>query len=445
MDKVKAAIFKTIEYNPSPVQIEFHESEHRFKFLGAGSRFGKSLCGSRDVLTDILKEGTRGWIVGPSYDQPSKEFRYIHDALINKLGFKPKRELNVSFTTPGPQSLLFPWGSEVLTKSEQNLDSLLGEEVDWMILSEGSRLKEETYDNYLRARLGSRNGRVIIPTTPHGYNWLYKRFYLPFVEGDKDYWARIGVSVIENPYFPKEEYDRAKKELPEDVFAEQYDGEFVAWSGLIYKRFSRQRNVIDPFGIPTHWPVYCAIDPHPSTPVGILWLTVDEYGTWYVCHEMFHPDLTIPEVAKRLIQIEKKCPVTRYLIDPNAKLIDKLRGQTISVQMQFRREGIPCIEANNKFEGAWFKISEMLTPKPVFGDEENKKPKLLIFKDCKKTIEEFEGYTWENEKSGKAHLMDCLKYIANDNPQRALKEEEEEEAKRRESERMGKMNPRTGY
>ena len=445
MDKVAEALFKTLGYVPSPSQREFHESDARFKFIGAGARFGKSLCGSMDVLADILKPNTRGLIVGPSYDQPSKEFRYIYDSLVNKLGFKTKRDLNVSFTTPGPQAMLFPWGSEVFTKSEQNPDALLGEEIDWLILSEGSRLKEETYDMYLMARTGSRKGRVIIPTTPHGYNWLYKRFYLPAVNGDPDYWAKVDIKVTENPTYDAKEYERAKRDLPENVFAEQYDGCFVAWSGLIYRRFSRSMHVIPPIPIKSNWPVYAAIDPHPSTPVAIMWLTVDEYGTWYICHEMFHPELTIPEITDRLLKIEKKCPVTRYLIDPNAKLIDKLRGQTISVQMQFRRLGIPCIEANNKFDGAWYKITDMLTPKPVFGDETLLKPRLFVFNTCTKTIEEFENYTWENEKTGKSHLMDDLKYIANDNPTRAMLQEEIEAMEREEEEDLASRNKRTGY
>ena len=445
MDKVKKKVFELIEYVPSLPQLEFHESEARFKFIGAGSRFGKSLCGAYDVLTDILKPNTRGWIVGPSYGQPSKEFRYIYNALVVKMGFKPKREFNVQYTTPGPQALYFPWGSEVFTKSEQNPDDLLGEELDWMILSEGSRLKEETYDNYLRARLGSREGRVIIPTTPHGFNWLYKRFYIPAQEGNPAYWARIGIKVTENPHFSKNEYESAKAELSEETFAEQYDGEFVSWSGLIFKRFSRQIHVIDPFPIPSHWPVYCAIDPHPSTPVGVLWLTVDEHGAWYICHEMFKADLTIPEVCKKLIAIEKKCPVNRYLIDPNAKYIDKLRGQTMSVQMQFRKGGIPCIEANNKFDGAFYKVSDALLPRPTFADPTIKRPKLFVFRTCKKTIEEFEDYTWENEKEGKHHLMDDLKYIVNDNPGRAIREEEYEAERQREEELLRARNKETGY
>jgi Terminase large subunit, T4likevirus-type, N-terminal len=389
-----------------------------------------------------MKPNTIGWICGPSYFQPSKEFGYIYKDLVVSLGFKPTKELNTQYTSPGPQILKFHWGSEVYTKSEENPDSLLGEELDWLILSEGSRMKEPTYDTYLRARLGSRQGRVIIPTTPHGYNWLYKRFYLPAVEGDSQYWSRI-VSVLENQNFSKEEYERAKKELPEDVFREQYDGEFVAYSGLIYKRFSRQLHCIEPFKIPGHWIRYMIADPHPSTPAAILWIAVDEYDTLYLYDEMFIPDLTIPEICARITAKEGKGVVIyKRLIDPNAKYIDKLRGQTSSVKMQFAREGINCTEANNKFESAYYKIEELLTPKPVYGSD-IKKPHLFVFKNCKEAIHEFESCSWENEKEN--HMLDCLKYCVNDNPVRTWKTEEVEEIRREEQEELRAINPRTGY
>lgn len=442
MDAAIQAIYDSIGYVPWDSQREFHEAQARFKCLFAGSRYGKSLSAASEVLPDILKKNTRGWIVGPKYEQPSKEFRYIYDALVVKLGFRPKRELNVQYSTPGPQVLQFPWGAEVFTKSAESPESLLGEEVDWMILSEASRLPENIYDGYLRARLGSREGRVIIPTTPHGFNWLYKRFYIPAAEGDPQYWAKI-VSVIENKHFSREEYERAKKELPEDVFKEQYDGEFVAQTGLIYKRFMRQRNTIEPFKIQRHWQRYMAIDPHPSTPIACLWMAIDEHGTCYLYDEMFTPDLMIPEAADRIRAREGKDIVRRRLIDPNAKYIDKLRGQTTSVQMQFRKCGIHCIEAVNKFESGYYKINDLLSPQPVYGDEKNLRPKLLVFKNLKETIFEFESCNWENEKDN--HMLDCLKYIVNDNPVKTWTIKERVELEKRERERSQSRHVVTGY
>jgi hypothetical protein len=460
MNKFQEGLYKSLEYVPWPSQQEMHESEKRFKALFAGSRYGKSKGAAKDVLPDILgavkdktgkfRKSTRGWIVGPTYEQPSKEFRYIYEDLVIKLGFKPKRELNVQYSSPGPQGLIFPWGSEVWTKSAENPESLLGEELDWLILSEASRLPEKIYDGYLRARLGSRKGRVVVPTTPHGFNWVYKRFYLPVSDGEKDYWGKI-VCVLENEDFSREEYETAKKELPEDIFKEQYDGEFVAYSGLIYKRFSRQINVIDPFEIPGRWSRYMSIDPHPNTPAAVLWAAVDEHGTIYLYDEMFIPDLMIPEIAERVRgkeQLESNLKawnpkhVRKRLIDPNAKYIDKLRGQTTSVQNQFRKEGISCLEANNKFESAYYKINELLTPKPVYGTDV-KKPRLFVFKTLKETIFEFESCNWENEKNN--HMLDNLKYIINDNPVKTLSALDIQKQVEEDRRRRASMNSITGY
>lgn len=397
-----------------------------------------------DVLVDILKPNTRGWITGPSYDLASKEFRYIYEALVIKLGFKPKKEHNSRYSIPGPQNLIFPWGAEVYTKSQDSPESLLGEEVDWLILSEGSRQDEKIYDMYLRARLGSRRGRVIVPTTPHGYNWLYKRFYIPAVENNPDYWAKI-VSVLENKNFSREEYERAKEELPEEVFEEQYNGKFVAYTGLVYKRFFRQDHVIEPFDIPKHWVRYMAIDPHPQTPCGILWLAVDEHETCFLYDEMFIPNLTISEIVAKVKAKERGDAIRKRLIDPKAKMIDKLRGQLVSIQMQFAREGLYCHPANNTFESAYYAISEALTPKPVYGNNV-KKPKLFVFKTLKRTIEEFESHTMEEEEKGHGgHLLDCLKFTFNDKPIRTWTTREREEIRRREYKEQKERNIITGY
>ena len=137
--------------------------------------------------------------------------------------------------------------------------------------------------------------------------------------------------------------------------------------------------------------------------------------------------------------------IYKRLIDPNAKYIDKLRGQTVSVQMQFRREDINGIEANNKFESAYYKISELLTPQPAYGDKEKKIPRLFVFNTLKQTIMEFETYTWEDEKDGRCHMMDTLKYCINDNPIKTFKEQDLQEIKREEEEMIRSMDSITGY
>jgi hypothetical protein len=170
----------------------------------------------------------------------------------------------------------------------------------------------------------------------------------------------------------------------------------------------------------------------------------------YIYDEMFIRDLQIPEIANmiRLKECEhygtdrheKIDSNYKRLIDPNAKFIDKLRGQTASIKMQFAEQGIYCMEANNKFEHAYYKISELLTPKPVYGEEDLKKPRLFVFNTCKETIHEFLTCDWDNEKDN--HMLDNLKYIVNDSPIVTFMDKDEEED---EDALLKCMNPLTGY
>jgi hypothetical protein len=173
-------------------------------------------------------------------------------------------------------------------------------------------------------------------------------------------------------------------------------------------------------------------------------MAIDEHGTCYLYDEMFIPDLTIPEIAAKMRVKEAGIEPRKRLIDPRAKYIDKLRGQTTSVQMQFRQNGIACVEANSKFESGFYKINELLTPRPVYGDAKNLKPRLFVFKTCKETIFEFETCNWENEDKDN-HLLDGLKYIVNDNPVRTWTDEEIQARNREDRERRQAMNAVTGY
>tara|TARA_Y100000310_G_C20700503_1_gene829338 strand:- start:5786 stop:7162 length:1377 start_codon:yes stop_codon:yes gene_type:complete len=451
-------LFRVLEYKPWQSQRIGHESQARFKALFAGARYGKSLWAAREVLKELFlgaKEDVyRVWLVGPKYEQPSKEFRYIYRDML-RFGYSPKKKLNVDYSTPGPQYLLYEWQSsttgkpifvEISTKSEENSDGLLGEEIDLLVLSEGSRIKEVTYDTYLRARLGTRIGKVIVPTTPRGYNWLYRRFYLPSTKRQPGYWATI-TSVLENDLFSRDEYEQAKQEIPPEIFDEQYDGKFVAYTGLIYKRFNYQEHVIEPFELPRdpRWAHYMSVDPHPQTPCAVLWVAQDPHGTLIAYDELFVPDKTIPEVVELIAMKEKDRPeINKRLIDPNAKMIDKLRGQITSVQQQFRSEGLYCLEANNKFESAYYLISKFLTPQPVYGNDKLIRPQLFVFNTCEETIHEFMTCDWGNEKDN--HMLDNYKYIVNDiAPPQKLTEQEKAELEEQEEMALAGRDSRTGY
>ena len=80
----KSAYFKSIGYEPEPIQWAVHNSKARFRVNIQGRRSGKSYSASREAELGILKADSRGWVVAPSYELAHKIGREIFSNLILK-------------------------------------------------------------------------------------------------------------------------------------------------------------------------------------------------------------------------------------------------------------------------------------------------------------------------------------------------------------------------
>ena len=89
----------------------------------------------------------------------------------------------------------------------------------------------------IQARLGYRQGRCLLSTTPYGLNWLYTDIYRLAEAGDPDYFVSQYASIM-NPGYPKAEFERARKTMDERTFAMRYKGEFRKMAGLVWPELS---------------------------------------------------------------------------------------------------------------------------------------------------------------------------------------------------------------
>jgi len=229
--KAKKGFFKSLGYKPHPGQKAYHKSLDRTRLLCGGARFGKSMAGGYDVAGELLIPGKRGWIVGDTYNDSEKEFRYIHDALLENPD-KAIRDFvkeNVrSIGRNAKQGQLWvrfkaPLNSFVEGRSADRPNTLLGEELDFCIFAEGSQLEKFILDKYIRQRLASRVGHLDIPTTPAGLDDLLHPLFEKGQDkanhyGNTDYFDSIRswqFSSDVNPHYPKEEIESAKRRVRE--------------------------------------------------------------------------------------------------------------------------------------------------------------------------------------------------------------------------------------
>lgn len=122
-------------------------------------------------------------------------------------------------------------------------------------------------------RLSLHQGRCLFTTTLYDWNWFKVEVYDRWKAGDKDYDV-IQFDSVENPSFPMEEYDRARRTLPRWKFNLFYRGQYERPAGMIYDAFDEATALVDPIGLPPQWPRYVGHDFGPIH-TAALWYAQD--------------------------------------------------------------------------------------------------------------------------------------------------------------------------
>ena len=422
LDKWK--LYEALGYTTYHSEVRrFHDSTARIKVCCAPRRTTKSYSAAYDLIPDfVATKDFRIWIVGPSYELAEKEFRYMHEALVIKLGLKPTYARTNARS--GKPILEFPGNRVIEAKSAENQTQLLGEAVDRVIYSEGSQLPRGIRERYVKPCLTTRKGHEIIPTTPDARGeWVNELFDIGQTENTFDIdsftWDRTA-----NPKYDDAEFEWAKRFYGEDspVFREQYLGEWVFYGGLVWPNFS-SKHIIEPFKIPSSWKVVRSIDFGYRDPFVCLWGAVGPNQEIYIFQEYYEREgRDLPDHASRIKAMSSGYNVMRTVGDPTEK-------QAIE---DLCRYGIFCDSAINDRMAGRLRVAEYMTPTddgpPPFGWQDftgDKWPRVYFFNTCKETIRELKYYRWkegrqvENETErteGEDHSADCLRYLFMERP-----------------------------
>jgi hypothetical protein len=195
----------------------------------SGRRSGKTLVNSSIVAMETMIPNSKVWIVAPDYSLTEKVFNYLLQ-YVSKI--YPPKSYKVG-SKPG-MSLRFNNGSVVECKSADNAISLLGDEVDLLILDEAAMMSPMVYDRYLFATTAMRKGTTIFISTPFKKNWFFRKY--KEIQETGDGFTFNSPSSI-NPHIPVEEIERAKRSLPEDVFKQEYLAEFLDTGAGVFRGF----------------------------------------------------------------------------------------------------------------------------------------------------------------------------------------------------------------
>lgn len=230
---------KIIEFEPHEGQQKLLESNARDITICAGRRWGKSAVCAYLILRTFLqaweenRESIKVWIVAPNYELTQKVFEYLMRWMMKVSIFQTGKNEIAKFISnrPYPQ-IKISESKWIQCKSAENPDSLLGEELDLVIIDEAARIPKNIYENYIYPTTSKRKGRTVFISTPFGQNWFYHKWVE--CKNSEDGLA-LQFRTKDNPYFPNEEWERAKMKLPSQVFAQEYEASFLPDAAAVFR------------------------------------------------------------------------------------------------------------------------------------------------------------------------------------------------------------------
>jgi len=155
---------------------------------------------------------------------------------MSEMGWRPARRIGGQIGAEirrADRQIVLPGGGEFAIRSADNPDSLRGEALDFVVMDECAFIKEEAWAEALRPALTDRQGKALFISTPKGRNWFWRLWQRGQSDDKYKSWK---FPTSSNPYIPKKEVDEAQRTLPERVFLQEFEAEFIDDAGGVFRR-----------------------------------------------------------------------------------------------------------------------------------------------------------------------------------------------------------------
>lgn len=399
-------------------QLKAWDAKQRFVFILAGTQSGKTTFGPWWMQREIAKRGAGDYLaVTANYDlfklKMLPEMQRVFEDILH-IGKYHKSERIIELCNPktgkfatidSPNDM---WARIILRSATagakkgktgaRGLESSTARGC-WMDECGLDEFGVEAWEAILR-RTAIHQGRILGTTSLYGTTWLKSRVYKPFLSNDHDFFV-VQFDSTENPLFPKEEYERAKRTLPRWKFNMLYRGQFDKPAGMIYNMFDEGHHAIEPFLIPLEWPRYVGIDPGPLN-TAVLWIAEDVSKKALYCYrEKLYSNLTSKQSAQNVLDLSANERIAKYTGGAKSEL---------QFRLDWNEAGVPVEEPPiTDVEAGIDRIAELLN-----------EYRLFIFDTCTILIEQFTEYSRKLDANGepteeikhkeKYHQLDALRY-----------------------------------
>ncbi len=187
-----------------------------------GRRWGKTLGALIIMFYKALEQPNYiAWWVAPSYKISKRSYRLFKTICDRSL---------ISYISDTDMYIKLINGSVIEFKSSDRPEGLLGEGLNFVVYDEIAEGSPESWYMYLLPCLSDKRGQALLLSRPYG-NWFYD---LCEEIQASDEGTVMYFESRENPYFPPEEWEAAKKRLPPAIFQAEYAAQWVKGASAVF-------------------------------------------------------------------------------------------------------------------------------------------------------------------------------------------------------------------
>lgn len=212
---------------PHPGQREVLDTASRFTVVSCGRRWGKTLLGTRQAARAATLHGQPVAWASPTYKMMLEVWRSMRDTL------RPVTER----ASVSERRLELITGGRVEFWSLDNPDAMRGRQYGLIIVDEAAMVPDlvGVWNAVLRPTLIDRAGAAWFLSTPRGRNGFW-RIYQWGEDPARTEWASAHQPTSSNPYIPPAEIQAARESMPEAIYRQEIEAEFLEAEGAVFRR-----------------------------------------------------------------------------------------------------------------------------------------------------------------------------------------------------------------
>lgn len=231
-------------------QSEILNHSARFKVVASGRRFGKTFASIAALAQHARYPNSKCMYIAPSYRMAKQIVADdLYYMLKERKWLKKFNQSDLTYTLVN--------NSIIMLRSADNPDSIRGVGLDFVVIDEAADIDESAWTASIRPTLSDRNGSALIIGSPKGRNWFFDAY-----ENAKSWqdWASWQFTTAQGGNVSAEEIAQARQDLDERTYLQEYEAQFVNYSGVIYYAFGEHNLNNNTVPVDARMPLHVGMD-----------------------------------------------------------------------------------------------------------------------------------------------------------------------------------------